>query len=247
MERYPNPARSPLLTFPHAPPEEVNPPGFAEYLAIYEAISRRYQLALDVLEAGGLRIEEAASLLVKDLDRRNGRIRVSRERTKGRRPISRWVPLPEGLMTRLTDHATATKRGPEDRILGITDQGLRNAMARACIAAEVSHYKPHDLRHRFASVRVMAGWPTSVVSKTLGHRKESITSDIYSHVLTEEPDWLLDQLKEQQSRGGSVVASRYPAAPQNDERPAQADLSPRMGVTGLEPVTPSLSSWCSPN
>jgi hypothetical protein len=31
-----------------------------------------------------------------------------------------------------------------------------------------------------------------------------------------------------------------------EERPARAGLS-RMGGTGLEPVTPSLSSWCSPN
>ena len=31
-----------------------------------------------------------------------------------------------------------------------------------------------------------------------------------------------------------------------NERPAFAGLS-RVGGTGLEPVTPSLSSWCSPN
>jgi hypothetical protein len=55
----------------------------------------------------------------------------------------------------------------------------------------------------------MAGWPLSTVSEVLGHRKQSITSDTYSHVLTEEPDWLLDQLKEQ-IRDGSVMARPHP-------------------------------------
>lgn len=65
----------------------------------------------------------------------------------------------------------------------------------------------------------MAGWPLSTVSEMLGHRKQSITSDTYSHVLTTEPDWLLDQLKAQ-LRGGPVVSSRYPKGVENEERPA---------------------------
>lgn len=32
--------------------------------------------------------------------------------------------------------------------------------------------------------------------------------------------WLINQLREQQERGASVVSSRYPAEGQNDERPA---------------------------
>jgi len=39
-------------------------------------------------------------------------------------------------------------------------------------------------------------------------------------VLTKEPDWLLDQPKEQQSGGGPVVSSRYPKEAQNEKRPA---------------------------
>jgi integrase len=81
-------------------------------------------------------------------------------------------------------------------------------------------YSPHDLRHRFASMRMMAGWPSGVTARALGHTKRSVTEDTYSHVLTEEPDWLLDQLREHLLRGGSVEASRHPAGLQNDERPA---------------------------
>jgi hypothetical protein len=48
-------------------------------------------------------------------------------------------------------------------------------------------------------------------------------------VLCEEPEWLLDQLREQLLRGGSVVASRHPAVLQNDEGPANADPSTEDG------------------
>lgn len=58
----------------------------------------------------------------------------------------------------------------------------------------------------------MAGWPLSTVSEVLGHRKQSTTSDTYSNVLTEEPDWLLDQFKEQ-IRDGSVMAHAVRRSP----------------------------------
>lgn len=219
IERVPNPTRSPLLRFPIHEVEEVEPPTFDEYLRIYAAIRPKYKLPIDFLEASGLRVEEAVSLLVRDLDPRRGRIRVAKQRTKGRRATGRFVEIPEALMDDLLTLAAEQGRRRGDRLLGVSDQGIRNALARACRDAGVDLYSPHDLRHRGASVRVMAGWPTSVVAKWLGHKKESVTSDTYSHVLTEEPDWLLDELKAQ-LRGGPVVASRYPAASQNDERPA---------------------------
>jgi integrase len=219
IEREPNPTRSPLLRFPVHEVEEVEPPSHEEYLRIHAAISPGYRLPLDLLEASGLRVEEAVSLLLSDLDTRNCRIRVARQRTKGQRPTGRHVEIPEALMAELLAFAAAEGRLPKERLLGVSDQGIRNAMARACRDAGLPLYSPHDLRHRGASVRMMAGWTAGVVAKWLGHKRESVTTDVYSHVLLEEPDWLLDALKAQ-LRGGSVVASRHPASPQNDERPA---------------------------
>ena len=219
IELEPNPARSRLIKLPRPKTDELSPPSYDDYIAMYDAISDRYRLALDILEAGGLRVEEAAKLLPGDVDQRNGRIRVSKARTKGRAPKSRWVPLPARLMAKIVDLISSVGRQPNEPVLGITDQGIRNAIARACKRAGIAHYSPHDLRHRCASVRVMAGWPLSTVSEMLGHRKQSITSDTYSHVLTTEPDWLLDQLKAQ-LRGGPVVSSRYPEGGQNEKRPA---------------------------
>jgi len=53
-------------------------------------------------------------------------------------------------------------------------------------AAGISHFHPHDLRHRYASIQVGRGVPVTEVSAQLGHSKKSMTLDVYSHVLLDE-------------------------------------------------------------
>jgi integrase len=58
-------------------------------------------------------------------------------------------------------------------------------MTRACVAAGIPHYHPHDLRHRYASVKIAEGVPVTDLAAQLGHSKKSMTLDVYSHVLVE--------------------------------------------------------------
>ena len=53
-------------------------------------------------------------------------------------------------------------------------------MARACKAAGIPHYSPHDLRHRYASVKVAEGVPITNLAAQLGHSRKSMTLDTYS-------------------------------------------------------------------
>jgi integrase len=57
------------------------------------------------------------------------------------------------------------------------------ALARACKAAGIAHHHPHDLRHRYASVKIAEGVPVTQLAAQLGHSKKSLTLDVYSHVL----------------------------------------------------------------
>jgi integrase len=41
----------------------------------------------------------------------------------------------------------------------------------------------HGQRHQQASLQLAAGTPLAVVSKRLGHSSDSVTADIYSHLL----------------------------------------------------------------
>ena len=57
------------------------------------------------------------------------------------------------------------------------------AMRRGCQAAGLALYSPHDLRHRYASVKVKEGVPVTELAAQLGHARKSMTLDTYSHVL----------------------------------------------------------------
>ena len=243
-DREPNPARSPKLRLPRQQREEVQPPGYDDYVILISAVVPRYRLHLVTMEATGLRVEELLSLTWGDLNARNSRVRVARNRTKGGTSGRRWVHLPKDLLADIEALVPREDRDLDAAIFAGTDSAIRNAMARACKHGGIPHYHPHDLRHRYGSLRVQAGWPISEVAKVMGHGRQSVTLDVYSHVLTDEPAWLLERLSEERLRvlrGPSVVPRDGEEVLQNDERPANADLSPRVGVTGLEPVTPSLS------
>ena len=207
-DRDPNPARSKKLRLPRQTKEEVRPPGYDDYMALIEAVSPRYRLHLRVMEATGLRVEELLSLTWGDLDSRSSRVRVARNRTKGKTAGRRRAHLPDDLLRAIDELVPREDRDLEAVIFMGTDGAIRNAMDRACKHAGIPHYSPHDLRHRYASLRIQAGWPISEVSTAMGHARQSVTLDVYSHVLTDEPSWLLDQLKDERLcvlRGPSVV------------------------------------------
>lgn len=51
-------------------------------------------------------------------------------------------------------------RRPDRRVFeGVTADRLRTAIARACTAAGVPLFSPHDLRHRRISLLHLAGFP----------------------------------------------------------------------------------------
>jgi integrase len=70
---------------------------------------------------------------------------------------------------------------------GFSPDTAKNAMARACKTAGIVHRHPHDLRHRYASVKIAEGVPVTTVAAQLGHTKKSLTLDVYSHLLLHEP------------------------------------------------------------
>ena len=63
------------------------------------------------------------------------------------------------------DDRTADRRVFE----GATGDRLRTAIARACTAAGVPAFSPHDLRHRRATLWHLSGVPAAQASSWLGH------------------------------------------------------------------------------
>jgi integrase len=99
----------------------------------------------------------------------------------------RFVAVPEWLMEEITEATPPDDRTAERRVFpGFTPDAAKNAMRKACKNAGIAHFHPHDLRHRYASVKIGEGIPVTLVAAQLGHSKKSLTLDTYSHVLIDE-------------------------------------------------------------
>lgn len=78
-------------------------------------------------------------------------------------------------------------RIPERTILqGFSGDRFRTALTRACTAAAVPHFSPHDLRHRRVSLLHLAGMPWARIGELVGHDDLVTTARTYTHVVADE-------------------------------------------------------------
>ena len=93
------------MKLPAAEDEETNPPSTAEWLALVEHVRKRSRLVVRLFECCGLRLSEGVLLEYGDVDFAENRLRISRERTKGRRGSrrSRWVAIPPTIADEIAD------------------------------------------------------------------------------------------------------------------------------------------------
>lgn len=230
----PNPARDPRLFLPVIEEdEEFTPPTWEEFSAILAAMAPKYRDLFTVIEGTGLRISEAIAVQWADVDLERGQLRVARNRTKGRTGGRRFVPLTETVEATIT-RQPYSEGGAGPIFAGLTDNGARGALTLACRKAGVTHYHPHDLRGRFISLALIAGIPVEMVRKMAGHRKTSMTLDVYSHVVLSEPRWRVVELR----RAVAVLFNMAPADLADTVSPANEGGEKRMEDTGIEPLEP---------
>jgi integrase len=176
-----NPTRDPRLRLPRQERELVEPPSAADVETIVANVPKRWRLGLRTLAETGMRVGEAHSLEWQDVDVAGSRFRIRHGKTAAAR---RFVAVPAALMDEISASAPPDDRTPERRVFpGFTPSAAKNAMRKACENAGIAHFHPHDLRHRYASVKIAEGVPVTQVAAQLGHSRNSLTLDTYSHVL----------------------------------------------------------------
>jgi integrase len=68
-------------------------------------------------------------------------------------------------------------RAPQRRVFpGAGRQTVGNAIRNACKNAGIASYSPHDLRHRYISVKVREDVPITEISAHVGHSRKSSES-----------------------------------------------------------------------
>jgi integrase len=136
---------------------------------------------LVVAEQCGLRIGEVASLAWADVNEPGCKLRLRRENTKTRNP--RTVPVPPWLMDTIAATVAREDRTPGRLVFpGVTNSVAEKAMERACTAAAIAHYHPHDLRHRRLSLWMKRGEDPALVARWAGHNLKELL-ETYTHVM----------------------------------------------------------------
>ncbi len=187
----PNPARHRAIRLPTAERVVHTPPSDKHVLAMLDAIARDRRLLFAVLEQTGTRLGEALSWTWGDVDFGSLRILSRPENVKGRRGHRRprWVQVPDWLFEILLDSCPPDDRSGDRPLftwpldVGHPRQKVEKVMAKACTAAGIPHYHPHDLRHRRITLWHGQGIPARVIGERVGQRQISTTLDIYTHVM----------------------------------------------------------------
>jgi integrase len=160
-------------------------------LALLDEIAPERRLFFVVLEQTGARLGESLSWTWGDVDVANCRVLSRPENVKGRRGRRRprWVQIPEWLFPILLDACPPDDRSSDGALftwpldVGHPRMKVEKVMAKACVAAGIPHYHPHDLRHRRITLWHGQGIPAREIGERVGQRQISTTLDIYTHVM----------------------------------------------------------------
>jgi len=161
------------------------------------------QLILKVMAHGGLRLGEALAMRMKNLDvekmtclvAESYRVKRFKKPKFGK---TRFVDLPDFLVTELKNYMSFLKKerlkkgtGGQLDLLFIdpleygqwpySQRKILYLVRRVCKEAGLRVRNPHDLRHTYASIMLMAHQSPGYVQKQLGHSSIAITMDIYCH------------------------------------------------------------------
>jgi integrase len=191
----PNPCRDKQrIRLPHEERAELNPPTAAHVEAVFRLLAPAYRLPLAWLDWSGARVASIELVRVGDYDEPQQRVRLRATTTKTRQAL--WIELPDAL----ADAVEATLPPWEDRdpdhplFPGVTADRLRTAIGRACKAAAIPVFSPHDLRHRRISLLHRQGRTWAEIGRLVGQRKLSVTADTYTHVLSDGAEIELEHL-----------------------------------------------------
>jgi integrase len=102
---------------------------------------------------------------------------------------ARWVNVAPAVFDAVVALVPRDDRTPDRPVFqGFGGDRFRTAVTRACTAAGVPAFSPHDLRHRRISLLHLGGVPWARIGEHVGQRNLAVTANTYSHVLADEAE-----------------------------------------------------------
>jgi integrase len=112
------------------------------------------------------------------------------------------VPVPDILFRAVTGLVARDDRVSERPVFqGFGGDRFRTAITRACTAAGVPTFSPHDLRHRRVSLLHLGGMPWARIGELVGHDDLMTTARTYTHVVADEGELDYGKLVQQMTLG----------------------------------------------
>ena len=183
-EVEPNPVRDKLrVRLPRGEVREPEPPSAEQVEAVYRLLPSKHRLALLWLDWSGARVSSIDTIRVGDYDEPRRRVRLRAAASKTGRAL--WVELPDILAEAIELTLPPREdRDPEARLFASSGaDSIRTSIAKACRAAGIPLWSPHDLRHRRISLLHRQGRTWAEIGALVGQRSLKVTSDTYTHVL----------------------------------------------------------------
>jgi len=226
---------------------------------------------LATLAGTGLRIGEALALERRHVNLARGTLTIERSKTDaGVRVVDLTPALRDELalwmdssrFKRPSDPVFPTLKGAFDNRQNVRQRLLLPAIEKANVklsqlgVEQIGSVGLHGLRRTFASLRCAVGDDPAYTSSQLGHEDPTFTLKTYTMAvkrrekLTKSERKAFDRAVEWAQMGTNppiVVAPAPTNGEPEHEETRRFQRASEMGGTGLEPVTTSLSSWCSPN
>ena len=166
----PNPARHRRIRLPHEEPTDIEPPTTDHVETVYRLLASAYRLPLLWLDWSGARVASVETILVGDYDEQDQHVRLRARTTKTRTAL--WVDLPDALAEAIEATCARKDRNSDAPLFpGVSADRLRTAITRACRAAGIPAFSPHDLRHRRISLLHRQGRSWAEIGRFVGQRK----------------------------------------------------------------------------
>jgi integrase/recombinase XerD len=156
----------------------------------------KHKAILGTIYSAGLRISEALSLRISDVD--TVRLQIHIRNAKGKK--DRYVKLSEANLLILKQYLPKYKpyrylfEGPKGK--KYSSSSVRHILGRSCQRAGITkRVTPHTLRHSYATHLLELGIDLRYVQEFLGHKKPETTM-IYTHISSEKVGNMANPLDE---------------------------------------------------
>lgn len=155
----------------------------------------KHKAMLMVIYSAGMRVSEAASLLITDINKERGLITI--RQSKGHK--DRVTLLSKKVLEVLREYYKVYRPDKwlfpgDDKCKHITTRTIQIVFRRACEKAKINRpISVHCLRHSFATHLLESGVDLRYIQELLGH-ESSKTTEIYTHVSSNSLNKILNPL-----------------------------------------------------